>query len=445
MSFVVQQPKSIWKSVSTQVFSAKDSQIHVDCTIVGGGIVGLATARELSIRHPSMKFAVVEKEKDLSLHQSKNNSGVVHAGIYYAPGSLKAKLCVQGLERSYKYFKLKNIPHRACGKLIIATNEQDVLQLDALYERALANGVPGVRMINSDQIREIEPKCVGTKAIYSPETGIVDWRSVALSYAQDFRQNGGQIYTNFTVHAFTENTENTEYPVHIHALPEATISSPTIKTKYVITCAGLQSDRIAKLTGCTPYPKIIPFRGAYLKLKEDKCDLVKTNIYPVPNPNFPFLGVHFTPRIDGSVWLGPNALLSFDREGYGQFDFKLSDAIDSLTYPGFWRLAKKYFSYGLNEMVCNVLIRRQVKHLQKFVPSLKLSDVIRGPSGIRAQALSLNGDLVDDFVIDFGKHGIGKLIMHVRNAPSPAATSSLAIASMLADNFEEMRKSQHQA
>ncbi|CAL8095736.1 unnamed protein product [Calicophoron daubneyi] len=414
------------------------STVKVDCTIVGGGIVGLATARELILRFPRFKFALVEKEPELSQHQSKNNSGVIHAGIYYAPGSLKAKLCVEGLQRSYAYLDTNKLPYKRCGKLIVATNDVDLSRLDTLYGRVRANNVPGIRMITDKEIKEIEPKCGGKKAIYSPETGIVDWRVVALSFAKDFTSCGGKIFTGFEADTFTEARENSDYPIVIGAKQTHSTTEPKIiQSKFAITCGGLQSDRIAQKTGCSPDPKIIPFRGDYLKLKDEKCDLVKTNIYPVPDPRFPFLGVHFTPRMDGSVWLGPNALLSFNREGYGRFSFKLRDTVDSLTYPGLLKLGRKYLAFGANEFISDIFIQRLVKQLQRFVPTLQVKDVERGPCGIRAQALNRDGTLVDDFVIDIGNHGVGRRIMHVRNAPSPAATSSLAIARMLADTFQK--------
>ncbi|THD23095.1 Mitochondrial L-2-hydroxyglutarate dehydrogenase [Fasciola hepatica] len=405
-----------------------------DFTIVGGGIVGLATARELQLRYPKSKFVLLEKEKNLSIHQSKNNSGVIHSGIYYAPGSLKAKLCVEGMRRSYEYLERKNLPYKKCGKLIVATNDLDVTRLDALFERGTQNKVPGLEILTPDGIRQVESRCVGVKAIYSPETGIVDWRTVALSFAEDFKKHGGTIFTGFQVDKIGESAEDSNYPVAVHARVVSNSTTPnSVQTKHLITCAGLQSDRVAKMTGCSSDPKIVPFRGDYLRLKDDRSDMVKTNIYPVPDPRFPFLGVHFTPRIDGTVWLGPNAILSLDREGYGLFDFRTRDALDSLFYPGFLKLAVKYTRFGLNEMISNLILSRQVKQLQRYVPSLRREDVIRGPSGIRAQALNRAGQLVDDFVIDVKSQGIGKHVMHVRNAPSPAATSSMAIARYIAD------------
>lgn len=421
-------------SVSSKTFSTSEQiPLKYDFAIVGGGIVGLATARELQLRYPNFKFVLLEKEKELSIHQSKNNSGVIHSGIYYAPGSLKAKLCVEGLKRSYEYLDENHLPYKKCGKLIVATNDLDVTRLNALFERATQNNVPGITVLTPDEIRQIEPRCAGVKAIWAPETGIVDWRTVALSFSENFKKHGGTIFTKFEVDMISESTENISYPVVIRSKKTHGSCLDCVQTKHLITCAGLQSDRVAKMTKCSSEPKIVPFRGDYLRLKDDKSDMVKTNIYPVPDPRFPFLGVHFTPRMDGSVWLGPNAILSLDREGYGLFDFRLRDALDSLLYPGFWKLALKYTRFGINELISNIVISRQVKQLQRYVPSLKREDVIRGPSGIRAQALYKSGQLVDDFIIDVENQGIGKCVMHVRNAPSPAATSSMAIARYIAD------------
>ncbi|KAK4470104.1 hypothetical protein MN116_005689 [Schistosoma mekongi] len=410
-----------------------------DVAIIGGGIVGLATARELILRYPKFKFAVLEKEAALGIHQSGHNSGVIHAGIYYAPGSLKAKLCVEGMKKSYEYLEAHKVPYKKCGKLIVAVNELEVPRLDELYSRSQINGVPNVSFIAGDKIKEIEPNCVGVKAIYSPETGIVDWRTVALSYAEDFAASGGVIYKSFRSGEILESCEDVDYPVLIKNNNEPRNSNhiSQITCKYVITCAGLQSDRVAKATGCSPHPAIMPFRGDYLVLKPEKSSLVNGNIYPVPDPNFPFLGVHFTPRMDGSIWLGPSAILSFDREGYGRFSFNFRDSRDAIFYPGFRKLAHRYLYFGFSEILNGIFIGRQVKQLQLYVPSLNVKDVTRGSSGIRAQAVNPNGTLVDDFVIHFGDSKVGERVMHVRNAPSPAATASLAIGRVLADKAQE--------
>lgn len=272
--------------------------------------MGAASARELSIRHPSLKIALVEKESRFAYHQSGNNSGVIHAGIYYKPGSLKAKLCVQGLELAYKYCDEKGIKYSKCGKLIVATSRPEVPRLLDLYERGLKNGVKDIKLVDVKEMKEIEPFSKGVQALWSPHTGIVDWGEVTVSYTKDFVQSGGETYLNFEVKKFVEG-QNPDYPVII-----TNTQNKTIEAKYVLTCCGLHSDTVAVLTGCPEEPKIIPFRGEYLYLVAHKSKMVKSNIYPVPDPRFPFLGVHLTPRIDGRIILGPNAVLAFCKEGY---------------------------------------------------------------------------------------------------------------------------------
>uniref|UniRef100_UPI00398EF702 L-2-hydroxyglutarate dehydrogenase, mitochondrial isoform X2 n=1 Tax=Pristiophorus japonicus TaxID=55135 RepID=UPI00398EF702 len=365
-----------------------------DVAIVGGGIVGLASARELIQRHPKLTYILLEKEKKLAFHQSGHNSGVIHSGIYYTPGSLKAKLCVRGAELSYAYCEKKGIPYKRCGK--------------------------------------------GLMALDSPQTGIVDWREVALSYAKEFSEMGGIIKTQFEATDFQITKESSEgctdglkYPITIRSLKGA-----AVRCSYVVTCGGLYSDRLSQKSGCSREPRIVPFRGDYLVLKPEKHYLVKGNIYPVPDPKFPFLGVHFTPRMNGSVWLGPNAVLAFKREGYNVFDFDLHDFTDAVSYSGVQKLVLKNVAFGVKEMYRGIFIHAQVKQLQRYIPDLTVNDVMRGPSGVRAQALDRNGNLVDDFVFDGGSGAIGSRVLHVRNAPSPAATSSLAIGEIIADEAE---------
>ncbi|KAL9699250.1 hypothetical protein quinque_002691 [Culex quinquefasciatus] len=395
----------------------KQRKKQYDIVVVGGGIVGMASAREILLRHPSLKVAVVEKENKLAFHQSGHNSGVIHAGIYYKPGSLKAKLCVDGLHLSYKYLDEKNIPYKKVGKLIVATNDVEVERLN---------------LVDAKRIKEIEPYCQGLKAIWSPHTGIVDWGLVTQYYGKDFKQAGGDVHLNFEVSKF-EESKDPDYPIMVKSK-----QNETVQSKYILTCGGLQSDKVAELTGCSPLPKIVPFRGEYLLLNPDKCHLVKGNIYPVPDPRFPFLGVHFTPRMDGSVWLGPNAVLAFKREGYKWSDINLFELFDAIRFPGFIKMALKYVGAGMQEMAKSALIPLQVKELQKFIPDVQDYDVKRGPAGVRAQALDNDGNLVDDFVFDQGKgdNALAKNILHCRNAPSPGATSSLAIAKMIADKIE---------
>ncbi|KAM9556489.1 L-2-hydroxyglutarate dehydrogenase, mitochondrial isoform 2-T2 [Guaruba guarouba] len=366
-----------------------------DVVVVGAGIVGLASARELVRRHPSLAFAVLEKEQELAHHQSGHNSGVIHSGIYYTPGSLKAKLCVEGAALCYEYCDQKGIPYKQCGK--------------------------------------------GLMALDSPYTGIVNYKQVAQAYAADFQEAGGTIFTDFEVtnmemakESSSESEDGLKYPVIVR-----NSKGEEIYCRHIVTCAGLYSDRLSEISGCSPEPRIVPFRGDYLVLKPEKSYMVKGNIYPVPNPRFPFLGFHFTPRMDGSVWLGPNAVLAFKREGYKLFDFNTGDFLDAVSYRGLWKLVLRNMSYGVNEMYRACFLSAQVKQLQKFIPEVTVNDVLRGPSGVRAQALDSDGNLVDDFVFDGGSGDIGSRILHVRNAPSPAATSSLAIAKMIADEVKQ--------
>ncbi|XP_062433900.1 L-2-hydroxyglutarate dehydrogenase, mitochondrial [Rhea pennata] len=410
-----------------------------DVAVVGAGIVGLAVARELVLRHPSLTFAVLEKEKELAHHQSGHNSGVIHSGIYYTPGSLKAKLCVQGAALCYKYCDQKGIPYKRCGKLIVAVEQDEIPRLKALYERGLQNNVPDLKLIGAKEIQAKEPFCRGLMALDSPYTGIVNYRQVAKSYAEDFQEAGGTILADFEVtnmemarEGSSENEDGLKYPVIVR-----NSKGEEIYCGHIVTCAGLYSDRLSEISGCSPEPRIVPFRGDYLVLKPEKCYMVKGNIYPVPNPRFPFLGFHFTPRMDGSVWLGPNAVLAFKREGYKLLDFSTTDFLDAVLYSGLWKLVLRNFSYGLSEMYRACFLSAQVKQLQRFIPEVTVNDILRGPSGVRAQALDSDGNLVDDFVFDGGTGDIGSRVLHVRNAPSPAATSSLAIAKMIADEVKQ--------
>ncbi|XP_066147622.1 L-2-hydroxyglutarate dehydrogenase, mitochondrial [Euwallacea fornicatus] len=406
-----------------------------DVVVVGGGIVGAASARELMLRHPNLKMAILEKETVLAKHQTGHNSGVIHAGIYYKPGSLKAKLCVEGMNLMYQYCDKKKIPYKKVGKLIVATDKVEVERLAELHKRAIENKVADIKVLRGlEEIQKIEPYCVGLEALWSPHTGIIDYSIVTKQYGVDFKEKGGEIYLNFEVTGF-ENSSDKNYPVLIKSK-----DGKQVKSKYVLTCGGLQADKLAELSGCPKAPRIIPFRGEYLLLNPEKAKLIKGNIYPVPDPRFPFLGVHFTPRMDGTVWLGPNAVLAFQREGYTWSDINFSELVDALLYPGFLKLSAKYVFAGAQEMIRSAIPSLQVKKLQKFVPSITASDVERGPAGVRAQALDLSGNLIDDFVFDMYKDSssdsVGNRVLHCRNAPSPGATSSLAIAKMMADRLE---------
>lgn len=401
--------------------SRAKTRLMYDVVIVGAGIVGLATGRELLRRHPRLRLAILEKEGSPGTHQTGHNSGVIHSGIYYAPGSLKARLCIEGRRALVAYCEAKGIAHRFTGKLIVAVTEDELPRLDALWQRGQANGIEGLQLLDASAIREREPHCAGIRAIFSPVTGIVDYGEVARSFASDVREAQGEILSGHAVTAIAPS----------RGAVEITTSSATIRARALVTCAGLYADRLARMTGGTRDPKIVPFRGDYLVLKPERRDLVRGNIYPVPDPAFPFLGAHFTPRMDGSVWLGPNAVLAFAREGYSFGTVKPAELFESLTYPGLVRLALKYPGVAVTEMYRDVAQKAYVAWLRRYIPEMRQSDVLPGPSGVRAQALAPDGKLVDDFVFEEKEN-----VLHVRNAPSPAATASLAIAAHIADRAE---------
>ncbi|XP_011307583.1 L-2-hydroxyglutarate dehydrogenase, mitochondrial isoform X1 [Fopius arisanus] len=422
----------IFRSAST---SSADSSETFDLVVVGGGIVGCATAREMLERHPQLKIAIVEKENKLAMHQTGHNSGVVHAGIYYTPGSMKAKMCVEGLKLSYDYFGKHNIPYKKVGKLIVAQTPEQVSRIKDLYERGLKNEVPGLEMIEKNEISKFEDKCKGEKAIWSPSTGIVDWGEVCRFFASEFEKMGGKVILNNEVTGFRENNESKGgqglSPISVLSKKGA------LQTKYVLTCAGLHSDRLAVMTGCDLSPRIVPFRGEYLQLNDNKKHLCSTNIYPVPDPRFPFLGVHFTPRMNGDIWLGPNAVLALAREGYRWTDVNVKDCIEMAKFPGLWKLCFRFILPGLKEAGKSIFYPLAVKDLQKFIPEMTYKDVKRGPAGVRAQAMDNDGKLVDDFVFDSGVGSLGGRVIHCRNAPSPAATSSMAIAKYISNKLEK--------
>jgi L-2-hydroxyglutarate oxidase LhgO len=392
-----------------------------DIAVVGGGIVGLATSRELLRRHPRLRLANVEKEPGYNRHQTGRNSGVIHSGIYYKPGSLKAKLCAEGRRLAWAYCDQKGIPYRQVGKLIVATDQSELGRLDDLWARGQANGIEGLELLDAAQIREREPHCVGIKAIFSPVTGIVDWALVGEHYAADARELGADMYLGHEVVGIERRNGVTAVRT-----PKGEIAART-----VVTCGGLYADKLARMTGGASDPKIVPFRGDYLVLRPEKRHLVRGNIYPVPDPAFPFLGVHFTPRMDDSIWLGPNAVLAFAREGYSFFTINPPELWDALTYPGFYKLAAKYWQTGAGEMYRDLVRSAYVRALQRYIPEMAPEDCLPGPAGVRAQAMARDGALVDDFVFE-GADGV----LHVRNAPSPAATSSLAIAAYIADDVD---------
>ncbi|MCS7255094.1 MAG: L-2-hydroxyglutarate oxidase [Thermomicrobium sp.] len=392
-----------------------------DVIVIGAGIVGLATAREILLRRPRLRLAVIEKEARVATHQTGHNSGVIHSGLYYRPGSLKARACVAGAAKLIRYCDERGVPYQLIGKLVVATSPDEVPRLLELYERGQKNGVQGLELLTAEQIREREPNVTGVRAIWSPRTGIVDFARVAEAFAEDVRLVGGEILFERTVLAFQRRNGR----IGIET------TGGFYEARFVVVCAGLHSDRLARLSGGRPDPAIVPFRGDYYILRAERRHLVRTNVYPVPDPRFPFLGVHFTPRMDGSVWLGPNAVLAFAREGYRKTDVDLRDLMETLRYPGFRRLALRYWRVGLQELWRDLSKRAFLRDLRRFVPELDEEDLVPGPAGVRAQALSLDGQLIDDFVLE-RQPGI----VHVRNAPSPAATSSLEIARLIVDDSE---------
>lgn len=394
-----------------------------DLAVVGAGILGLATARELSRRHPGWRVVLLEKEAEIAAHQTGRNSGVIHSGVYYATGSLKAQLCRAGMKELYSYCAANGIRTDACGKVVVAVEESELGRLDELYRRSLANGVDGVRLIGPEELREFEPHCVGVRALHSPGAGIVDFKLVAAAFATDLRAAGAEIRTGAPVRGFRRDNGAVILQTGIGEL----------RTRRVVACAGLHADRLARLSGGSREPRIVPFRGDYWTLRAERRHLARNLIYPVPDPGFPFLGVHLTRRIeDGAVWLGPNAVLAFAREGYRRSAVRLRDLGQALGNPGLRRLARRHWRTGAAEMWRDLSKAAFVREVQRFVPELSPDDVLPGPSGVRAQAINPDGSLVDDFVIETTPDGV----VHVRNAPSPGATSSLAIAGYIADRVD---------
>ncbi|XP_003243484.1 L-2-hydroxyglutarate dehydrogenase, mitochondrial [Acyrthosiphon pisum] len=413
-------------------FYSKGQKNSYDVLVVGGGIVGFATARALLSRNKHLQVGLVEKENRPSVHQSGHNSGVIHAGIYYKPGSMRAKMCIEGLYKTYEYCAKNSIPHKKCGKLIVATEESQLKSLNDLYERGLENGTPDIKLINGNDIKTIEPYCNGVRAIHSPHTGIVDWGVVTQHYATDFANLGGQIIYNFKVKSFEECKHN-------RALKIISKKNNEVLADYVITCGGLQSDKLSLMTGCKADPYILPIRGEYLLLGKEKAHLVKGNIYPVPDPSLPFLGVHFTPRMDGSVFLGPNAVLALKQEGYSWNDVSISNTIRLLKLDGVQKLMAKHMKFGINETIKSLFPAKQLKEIQNYIPDIKKNDIKKGPTGVRAQPLWADGTMAEDLVLDIASNDPSDLvkhrIMHCRSAPSPSATSSLPIGEVIVDKM----------
>jgi L-2-hydroxyglutarate oxidase len=397
---------------------------RADVAIIGAGIVGLATALRLLQQKPDLRVVLLEKEASVASHQTGHNSGVLHAGLYYQPGSLKARLCREGKADLEAYCEARGVPIERTGKLVVALDESELGRFADLKERALANEVPGLEEVGPERIRELEPHAVGVRALWSPGTGVVDFLAVARAFAHDVVERGATIETRRAVESIEQRGDELVIGT----------SRGDFVARRIIACAGLQADRVAAMTGDddADRPRIVPFRGDYYTVKPEAQHLVRGLIYPVPDPKFPFLGVHLTKRIDGGVLAGPNAVLATAREGYGRLAVSPRDLRDTLTYPGFHKLARQFWRVGAQEMWRDWYKPAFVADLRKFVPALSSQHLVFGPSGIRAQALQRDGSMVDDFLL-----GGSDRVLHVFNAPSPAATSSLAIGRVLAGEAVE--------
>lgn len=395
-----------------------------DVAIVGGGIVGLATALALLTEQHVESVIVLDAEERVAAHQTGHNSGVIHAGLYYRPGSLKSRLCTEGRIRLYQFCAEQNIPYENCGKLVVALTPEEVARLDMLFERGWANGLQ-VQRLTADELKAYEPHVAGLAGLWAPETGIVDYTQVAEAYAHQVQMAGGRIRTSRRVRAVRRTPERIVLETEMEQ----------IECRNLIACAGLQADRFARLCGVDPGVRIVPFRGEYFTIRPERRDLVRGLVYPVPDPQFPFLGVHYTRRVDGSIEAGPNAVLALKREGYGKLSFRPADVWSTLSYGGFWRLAARYWRTGSAEVYRSFSRYAFWRALQRLTPDLEVDDLIPGGAGVRAQALAPDGKLADDF------HIVGAYRqIHVLNAPSPAATASLAIGSyvarLAAESFE---------
>jgi (S)-2-hydroxyglutarate dehydrogenase len=392
---------------------------RTDVAIIGGGIIGLATAYQITRQYPGRRVVVLEKEPDLAHHQTGHNSGVLHSGIYYKPGSMKAINCRAGKKAMEEFCAAEGIAYEICGKVIVAVDESELPALERIFDRGKANGV-SCEVIDKHRLAELEPHAAGVRAIHVPEAGIVDYRQVCERLAERVREREGEVCTATRV-------------IDIRKNGQGVIVSTTagdIETLVVINCAGLQCDRVTAMSGEQPAAKIVPFRGEYFALKPDVHHLCKNLIYPVPDPNFPFLGVHFTRMIDQSVECGPNAVLAFAREGYKKTDLNIADLAESLTYPGFLRMAAKYWRMGMGEMWRSVSKRAFVRALKRLLPEIEADHLEPAPAGVRAQAVSRDGSLVDDFLIQESER-----VINVGNAPSPAATASLNIGKLIAERL----------
>lgn len=394
------------------------SQLY-DLAIIGGGIVGLATAYQFQLRFPGSRIVVLEKEKALANHQTGRNSGVLHSGIYYRPGSLKAENCRAGKLAMEVFCRREGIAYQICGKVIVAIDENELPRLDRILANGQANGV-NCEKIGTERLAELEPHAAGIAAIHVPETGIVDYRAVTRRLAEIIRTGGSEVVTSARVTGLRSAADS----------EIVTTISGTFSARHVVNCAGLYSDRVARLTGATPASRIVPFRGEFFSLRPEAHHFVRGLIYPVPDPRYPFLGVHFTRRIDGSVECGPNAVLAYSREGYRHSNFNVRDLAETLTYPGFWRLALRYWRTGTGEMWRSLSKKAFVRALQRLVPEIEARHLDWAPAGVRAQAVNRDGSMVDDFLIQHSDR-----VTHVENAPSPAATASLNIGRLIVDQI----------
>lgn len=395
----------------------------VDVAVIGGGVVGTATAMALLERHPGLSVAVLEKEDHLAAHQTGHNSGVIHSGLYYKPGSLKARTCTSGREALYSFCAEHGIAHERCGKIVVATCDAEIPALDVLEQRGRENGLTGLERFDGRGLRHFEPHAAGVAGLFVPQTGIVDYAAVTGAYADVIRSRGGQVRTSCNVERVTRQQGGFVLGTAQGNLP----------CRFLINCAGLQSDRLARLCGIAMDVHIIPFRGEYYLVAPTRCGLVKNLIYPVPDPAFPFLGVHFTRMIAGGLEAGPNAVLAFKREGYGRFSFSLRDTLEMFMFAGFRNLARRYWRVGMQEYRRSFSRKMFVRDLRRLVPELQGEDVRPGGAGVRAQAVDREGRLLDDFCLVDGDG-----MIHVLNAPSPAATASISIGRTIADHAAEL-------
>jgi len=399
-----------------------------DLTIVGGGILGLATALKITAAYPNVKLLILEKEAELAHHQTGNNSGVIHSGLYYRPGSLKAKSCVSGRKELMSFCDANAVPYEICGKVVVATGPEELPRLDELHRRGEANGLKGLEVIGPERLRDLEPHAVGIKGLFVPETGIVDYRRMAAAYAEKIRDANGDIRLRQRVVGILDRRDEIVLQT----------SGGDYRTKYLINCCGLQSDIVAQMMPSANRAedeeehRIIPFRGEYYKIAPERQFLVKNLIYPVPDPTFPFLGVHFTRMARGGVEAGPNAVFAYAREGYCHTDINLSDLWRTLSFKGFWAITAKYWQTGFGELYRSLNKSAFVRALQKLLPEIRESDLVPGGAGVRAQAVSASGALVDDFIIKQSRRAI-----HILNAPSPGATASLAIGRQICEMAEK--------